>query len=966
MRTTLHTLRTSLATALLALVTSSAVANAAPPTAVAPTATPAAQTAPARPGKLPKVDVPFQEFRLANGLRVIVHTDRKAPIVAVNLWYHVGSKDEPKGRSGFAHLFEHLMFQRSEHHQDEFFTPFTKVGATDQNGTTNSDRTNYFQNVPTTALDMALWMESDRMGHLLGAIDQAVLDEQRGVVQNEKRQGENQPYGQVFDRMLAAVYPEGHPYHHTTIGSMADLGAATLDDVKNWFRSWYGPNNAVLVLAGDIDLATAKAKVTRYFGDIAPSAAVAKMKAQVARRSKTTREEVTDNVPQTRLYRVWNVPGAGTTDGDRLQLLGYVLGGARSSRLDRRLLHQDKLVDAVSASAWQSELGGLFFIQADVKKGVDVATVEKAIDEELQLLLKKGATAAELSQAATLTSAEFIRGLERIGGFGGKADVLAECAVFTGKADCFKASLRILTTTTPRQLTATAKAWLSKGDHVLVVKPGARTPLPEAPAVTGLAPTKVPPPAKGLKAVASDVDRKAGVPATASFPSLVFPTLERATLSNGLQVVLAHRPGVPVVQLRLDVRGAGISSDPAGKQGLASFAMGMLDEGAGSYSALALGDRVEALGARLSTGASLDQANVYLSSLTTNLEPSLAVMADVLLRPTFDGAELERVRATWLAGLAQEKARPNSLARRVAYPVLYGAGHPYAVPPSGTGTEASIKSLTAAELKAWAKAKLRPDQATLVVVGDMRLPELQPKLEAALASWTKPAASPSVVLLPVAKLPSKPRVFLLDQPGAVQATLIAAQLVPPTSDPAALDFDIANGVLGGEFSSRLNMNLRENKHWAYGAYSGAGDVLGQRTWAASASVQIDKTVESLRELQREITEFATGKAKTKPEELSLIQATEVRSLPGAYETGAAVLGTISGIVQFGRPDDYAARRAAATSALTPAKVQAAAATIKPAALTWVIVGDLSKIEAGIRKLGLGEVKVLDADGKVVR
>ena len=288
------------------------------------------------------------------------------------------------------------------------------------------------------------------------------------------------------------------------------------------------------------------------------------------------------------------------------------------------------------------------------------------------------------------------------------------------------------------------------------------------------------------------------------------------------------------------------------------------------------------------------------------------------------------------------------------------------MPPSGTGTEASIKSLTAAELKAWAKAKLRPDQATLVVVGDMRLPELQPKLEAALASWTKPAASPSVVLLPVAKLPSKPRVFLLDQPGAVQATLIAAQLVPPTSDPAALDFDIANGVLGGEFSSRLNMNLRENKHWAYGAYSGAGDVLGQRTWAASASVQIDKTVESLRELQREITEFATGKAKTKPEELSLIQATEVRSLPGAYETGAAVLGTISGIVQFGRPDDYAARRAAATSALTPAKVQAAAATIKPAALTWVIVGDLSKIEAGIRKLGLGEVKVLDADGKVVR
>ncbi|MBK9035854.1 MAG: insulinase family protein [Myxococcales bacterium] len=937
--------RTRASLALTALVAAAAPALAAPP---------------------PKVEIAYDEFKLPNGLRVIVHTDRKAPIVAVNLWYHVGSKNEPRGRSGFAHLFEHLMFQGSEHHAGEFFEPFELVGATDQNGTTNSDRTNYFENVPTTALDMALWMESDRMGHLLGAIDQAALDEQRGVVQNEKRQGENQPYGQVFDLLGAASYPEGHPYHHTTIGSMADLDAATLDDVKNWFRSWYGPNNAVLVLAGDIDVATAKVKVARYFGDIAPTASVPKMKPQIAARKASTRAEVADQVPQTRIYRVWNVPGAGTVDADRLQVLAFVLGGARSSRLDRRLLHADKLVDRVSAAAWASELGGTFFISADVKAGGDPAAVERAIAEELAALVKAGPTAAELAQAKTVIAANFTRGLERIGGFGGKADTLAECAVFTGKPDCYKASLKTIAGVTPAQLKAVGKRWLSKGDHTLVVQPGARTPLVEPAAIPDLPPTKVAAADRRLKAVASDVDRSKGVPTTDTFPALVFPTVARATLSNGLKVVLAERHGLPLVQLTLDVVGAGTSSDPAGKQGLAAFAMGMLDEGAGGYSALALGDRIEALGARLGAGASLDQASVSLAALTSNLEPSLAVMADVLLRPTFDAAELERVRATWLAGLQQEKARPSSLARRAMAPLLYGAGHPYAAPPSGTGTEASIEALTRAELQAWVKARLTPDQATLIVVGDTTLAELTPKLEAALGGWQAPATPSPAVAVPTVKLPTAPRVFLIDQPGAVQATITVAQLVPSSKDARAIELELANSVLGGEFSSRLNMNLREDKHWSYGAYSGVAGALGQRPWGASASVQIDKTIESIKELDREIREFATGKAPAKPAEVAKIQVNEVRALPGSYETAGSVLGTLSGIVLYGRPDDYAAKRAAAISALTPAQVQAAAAAIKPAALTWVIVGDLGKIEAGVRALKLGTVKVLDADGKILR
>jgi predicted Zn-dependent peptidase len=334
-------------------------------------------------GRTAAVDIAYEQFTLPNGLRVVVHTDRKAPIVAVNIWYHVGSKDEPGGRTGFAHLFEHLMFNGSENHPGEFFDPFELAGATDMNGTTNSDRTNYFENIPTTALDMALWMESDRMGHLLGAIDQKTLDEQRGVVQNEKRQGENQPYGQVWEKLGRALYPEGHPYHHSVIGSMNDLNAASLEDVKNWFRTWYGPNNAVLVLAGDIDLATAKEKVAKYFGDIPATPTMAQPPVDVAKRPADTREVMQDKVPQTRVYRVWNVAQVGTADIDRLQLFSQLLGGSKSSRLDKRLLHQDKLVDSVSSMVGPSQLGSNFMVIANVKQGVDPAKVEAIIDEEM-------------------------------------------------------------------------------------------------------------------------------------------------------------------------------------------------------------------------------------------------------------------------------------------------------------------------------------------------------------------------------------------------------------------------------------------------------------------------------------------------------------------------------------------------------------------------------------------------------
>ena len=919
-----------------------------------------------KPAASAGVDIPYQQFTLPNGLRVIVHTDRKAPIVAVNIWYHVGSKDEPRGRTGFAHLFEHLMFNGSENHPGEFFEPFELSGATDQNGTTNEDRTNYFENVPTTALDMALWMESDRMGHLVGAIDQKTLDEQRGVVQNEKRQGENQPYGQVWTLLGQAAYPEGHPYHHSTIGSMADLNAASLEDVKNWFRTWYGPNNAVLVLAGDIDLATAKQKVAKYFGDIPATPTMAQPKVNVAPMASDTRDQIADKVPQARVYRLWNVAQAGTADADRLQLLAQVLGGSRSSRLDQRLVHKDKLVDNVGASMMASQLSSGFLITASVKQGVDPAKVEAAIDEEVKALLRDGPTQVELDQARTVLKADFIRGVERIGGFGGKADVLAECTVYTGNPGCFRESLRTLDTATVAQITTAGKAWLGagRGSHTLVVVPGERTPLAEAPAVTPT-PLVLPPVDRKFRTTATGVDRKVGVKVPDTFPELKFPSLERATLSNGTKVILAQRRGLPLVQMSY-LFGGGFVADAGAKLGTSGFTMGMLDEGAGDYDAIAFGNRAEALGANLSAGASLDGGSAGLSALKQNLDPSIALFADMLRRPRFEQKEIDRVKASWIAGIQQEKARPNGAAMRVLPPLLYGAGHPYAIPFSGTGTEASIAALGRDDLVAYHANWVRPDNATLVIVGDTTLKEIVPLLEKHFGDWKGAGTARTNPAIPAVALPKKPRVFLIDQPGAIQANLYVGQLVPSTTDAGAVKFDIANSVLGGEFSSRLNMNLREDKHWAYGSYSFTSNALGQRPWTAFAPVQIDKTIESLREMQREIVDYASGKAPPKAEEVGKIQSTEIRSLPGSYETANAVLGTLGGIVRYGRPDDYVFRRKAEIEGLTIDQVKAAAATIDPDALTWVVVGDLKQIEKPVRALKLGEVTIVDADGKPVK
>jgi len=901
-----------------------------------------AQGAPASPAATAEF-IPYEKFRLDNGLTVIVHTDRKAPIVAVDVWYHVGSKNEKPGKTGFAHLFEHLMFQGTEHYREDYHRPFEQVGVTEQNGTTYFDRTNYFETVPTTALDLALWMESDRMGHLLGAIDQARLDLQRGVVQNEKRQGENRPYGRVMETIFQASFPVGHPYHWLPIGSMEDLNAASLEDVKDWFRSYYGAANAVLVLAGDIDVATARQKVQQYFGDIPPGPAITRPGVWIAARTESRRDVIYDQVAQVRLQKNWNTPPQDTAEADLLELVANILGSGKNSRLYDRLVYRDQIADSVSAAAGALEIAGLFSVSAEVKKDIPSERVERAIAEEMQRFLDKGPTPAELERAQMTVRADFIRGLERIGGFGGKADVLASCEVYEGDPGCYARSLDVVANATSQQLRDVARRWLTQGDYTLEVRP--------QPAFR--------------PATSAAVDRAKGPPATTSFPDLVFPDLKRAKLHNGLPVVIATRPGVPVVRVSL-LFDAGFAADQGRRPGTSSFAMTVLGEGTARRGSLEIADRAKRLGAEISSGAGLDTAVASLSALHERLDESLTLFADIVRNPSFPQREIDRVRGQWLAGIAQEKTRPNSLALRVLPPLLYGPGHPYAIPFTGTGTESSIAALTRDDLVAFQRDCVRPDNATLIVTGDTTPGEILPLLEKYFGDWAPPSSPRPATKIADAPPPAAPRVFLLDRPDAIQTNILVGQLMNSSLAPERLETETMNKVLGGTFTSRINMNLREDKHWTYGAGSVLPAAIGQRPWILFAPVQTDKTVEAMREIRRELEELVGSRPAT-AEEIAKIRNGDVRELPGRYETNAAVGRAISEIVTYRWPDDYVRTLKSRIEAQTDDAVRAAArASLRPAAMTWVLVGDLKKIEQPIRELKLGEVKVLDRDGAVLR
>ncbi len=884
------------------------------------------------------IDIPYTKFVLKNGLTVVVHEDHKAAIVAVNVWYHVGSKNEKPGKTGFAHLFEHLMFNGSEHFNDDYFKALEKVGATEENGTTSEDRTNYFEDAPKDALDLVLWLESDRMGHLLGAIDQAKLDEQRGVVQNEKRQGENQPFGITEELITKGTYFPSHPYGHTVIGSMEDLNAASLEDVKDWFRSYYGTANATIVIAGDIETKAIHEKVERYFGAIPSGPPVARHEAWVAKRTGTHRQIAQDRVPQGRLYKLWNIPQFGAGDIDFLNLVSDVLAEGKTSRLYKRLVYDDQIATEVTAYVDSSEIGGRFGIMATARPGESLAKIERAIDEELARFLTSGPTAQELQRVKTRHLAQFIRGLERIGGFGGKSDILAMNQVFGGSPDFYKVTLKRTRDVTAKDLQIAAQQWLSDGVFILEVHP-----FPQ------------------FEAVKSEVDRSK-LPVPVIKPEVKFPALEHAALSNGLKIVLAERHAIPVVNFNLQLD-AGYAADQFATPGAAKLSMNMLEEGTKSRTALGISDELAGLGATLMASSDLDTSTVFLSAMKANLDASLDVFADVILNPTFPEDDFQRLQKQQLDAIQREKSEPVSMALRVLPRFLYGDGHAYSTPFTGSGTEESVTKLTRLDAQKFYQTWFKPNNATLIVVGDTTLAEMTPKLEKLFRQWGE-GSVPKKNIAPVENS-AKSVVYLMDRPGSIQSMIFAGELAPPKSNPQEIAIETMNNILGGTFTSRLNMNLREDKHWSYGVHTVLVGARGQRPFIVIAPVQTDKTKESIAEIDKEL-KGVVGKQPVTAEELVKAQKDQTLKLTAAWETSSKVSHSIAEILRFGLPEDYFKSYPDKVLALNLADVEQATRIIHAEQLVWVIVGDLSKIEPGIRDLSLGEIRLIDTKGKLIR
>jgi zinc protease len=887
--------------------------------------------------KYPDIDIPFKKFVLANGLTLVVNEDHKLPIASFNIWYHVGSKNEKPGKTGFAHLFEHIMFTSTEH-WNNFDEVMQTVGGANNNGTTNNDRTNYFETFTSTGLDRVLWLEADRMGFLLKGLDSSKVNIQRGVVQNEKRQGENQPYAIADELTVKATYPVGHPYSWTVIGSMDDLSAASMDDVKEWFRTYYGPNNAIITIAGDVKAEDVLEKVKKYFGDIPASPPIAKFTKNIAKMRGITFQQAQDRVPQARLQKTWNVPGWGSAELTHLNLLGDILTNGKSSRLYKRLVLDEDLASNVFFYTSENEIGGQFYLFADAKPGVSLSKINDIINLELKKVFETGVTTEEVERTKANYFVRFLKGIETVGGFGSKNDILAQGETYAGSPDAYKTILEYIRSATPADIKNVSNEWLTDGQFVLEIIPYGN-----------------------FENTDSKLDRTV-MPAVPNPPAAKFPEIKNFTLHNGLKVYLVERHELPLINM-ISSFNAGFSADQAANAGLAKLTGTMMTEGTPARTSTQISDALNSLGTTISSNASMDNSYVSMSCLKTNFDSSLALYTDVLLHPSFPQKEFDRVKKEQLLTIEQEKANPRNLSRRIIPSLLFPKDHPYNIPLTGSGTRQSLEKTDRNNLVTFHQTWFVPNNGFTVVVGDITETELKDKLEKGLAGWeSKNVPENNLAAVAIATSAS---VYIIDKPGAGQSQIVAAEIAPSAMDKGYDEFLLMNNILGGTFLSRLNMNLREDKHWSYGAFSGMNAVKGPGIFMASAGVQTDKTKESIQEFLKELTEINNTRLIAQ-EEFTKEQNSVILSIPGDWQTNNGIMWFLYSSIAFNRGLDYPDNYSTIIQNIKLTGVRdAAAKVVKPQNLTWIVVGDRQKVEAGIRELNLGPVKILDADGKEI-
>jgi zinc protease len=870
----------------------------------------------------------------------------------------VGPANEEPGRTGFAHLFEHMMFQSSQHvPPDSHFPLLEAAGATGVNGTTDYDRTNYFETVPSNQLELALWLESDRMGYLLEKVDQAALSNQQDVVRNERRQSvENRPYGLAEEALVQTLFPKGHPYYGNVIGSHEDIQAVKLDDVRRFFRQYYAPNNASLAIVGDIDVAATKQLVEKYFGTLRRGPAVPAIKAETPPITAERRRVVPARVQLPRVSMAWLTPSIykpGDADAD---LVGTILGGGRSSRLFKKLVYELQIAQNVSASQYSLILGSVFQIDATARPGHTAEELEKAIDQELATLRTQAPAAAEIEQARNRIETGIIGGLERLGGFGGVADRLNMYNHYLGTPDYLEKDIQRYRAVTPATALAFAKQYLTPDTRVVVhAVPGQPAPAQGPPAGTSAAAAQG---EGGGESINPDEPWRNEVPKAGPPRPLRLATPASATLPNGLTLILNERRDLPIVSASLVIK-TGSDANPPEKSGLANFVAAMLDEGTATRSALQLADETARLGATLATGSSMDATSITARSLSKNFAATLDLVADVALRPSFPAEEVERQRSSRLAQLVQQRDNPGQVATQVASVALYGPRHPYGY--TELGTEASMKGMTRQDMTAFWTRNFVPNNAALVVAGDISMAQLRSLAEKAFGAWRRGAPVRPALGTPET---TEARVVIVDKPGSPQTELRVAWIGPPRSSPDFAALQVMNNELGGLFSSRINMNLREQHGYSYGARSGFAFRRNGGPFTIAAGVRTDATAPSVSEIFKEVQGMLEKPVTA--EQLRKAKDAMANSIPAAFETSQNAVNSFSNIFVYDLGLDYYTRYAERVNAVTAAQaLDVAKRHIIPGRLVVIAVGDRAAIEADLRKLNLGSVEIRDAEGRPV-
>lgn len=893
--------------------------------------------------------IKLQEYRLKNGLRVILHEDKSTPIVAVNVWYHVGSKNEVPGRTGFAHLFEHMMFQGSKNYDADYFTPLQEAGAS-INGSTNSDRTNYYEVVPSNFLELALYMEADRMGGLLEAMTQEKLDNQRDVVKNERRQRvDNQPYGAAAEKIGEIMFPKPHPYNWSVIGSLDDLSAASMDDVKAFFRQYYAPNNASLVIAGDFDPKQAKMWVEKYFGPIAKGADITRPNPATPSLAKETRVSLDDPLaPLPRVSMVWHSVRQGHPDEPALDILGSVLSAGRGSRLQSNLLYEKELVQSIGAGNGTREVAGTFSITALARPNKSLDVIEKEILAELERVKQTPPSADEIARALNQIEAGTVFGLQTVLG---KADSLNSNAIFYSKPDLFQKQLDDYRRVTPADIQRVAQKYLTPNRLVMTImpKPELRNSMNQAANQTSSKSSD--------KKATPDASK---LPKPGANPKFTLPPIQKSKLSNGLEVWTVRQAELPIVSMNLVLKSGGTFEDP-NKSGVSSMTASLLDKGTKTRSALDIANELQSIGANMGASSGWDSTNVSLSTLTKNLDKALEIYSDVIVNPTFPESELETLRRRSLTGFLQRKSNPNAISDVVYQKVLYGSAHPYGRQLSGT--EATVKGISRNDLVQTYESTYRPNNAVLIVVGDVDQKMLMPKLEKAFAGW-KPGEVKTGDIPNIQPL-QKAAIYLVDRPNSAQSVISIGQVGVDRSNPDYFPIMVMNSLLGGQFTSRINMNLREEKGYTYGARSSFSTRRGAGPFAASADVQTAVTKESVAEFIKELN----GVRGTEPitaQELEYNKQSLIRRFPSGFETIGGISGQLSSLVIYGLPDSYFNDYISKVNAVTLADVNRVANKyLTPDRMAIVIVGDRKVIEPGLKQLNY-PIYILDAEGNPVQ